>query len=723
MKKFIYPIIMLFFITIFLILTPREKNIISAYEDTDSHLLVPQKNVVIVTLNLEANSMNMTNPQNIIQLRRLNDEFKGIEGVNRIDSILNATVISSSLDDIEVKSFLPDFISNESLQEQIKKISEYPELKPYISSDGKSLLYYIYFGYNIMPVKILENLEKIEGNSKLIFSYTGRSPILAITERLLSNDILIFIPLLFVIIMVIFFSFRSTKAISISWIIIILSVSLSYSIIVFSGIKLSPLILLVPVFALGLLSDYLIHYMYHLLYEPNYINQFIVRRNLIYPLSLTALSTLTGFLSLIYINASGHTLLGGIVGLSVLFTFIGVILWLPYMKFKRPVKNLLPRFSHYQSVFFDFLYKYRKLLYFLISIGVIWGITELPKLKIEPYPVEQLPENSTIKKAEETINTDFYGALPFFIEIDGTYSNCFLEKNTLIELDKIHNILNNTNEIGYSYSLLTVLKRINFYFFGDENSLLTGTEYDESYSALVEQYLLYYTSGVDPLEYESMIDPSYRFFSIKGYVKYKNVESLNEFYKTIDLVKENLPEGWKLTVSGVISDLNSEKNGLTKNWIFSFTVGSLLIFITVLFFYKKLKLAFLSLIPGFISMILSFGIISVMGVTIDSFSIIFVAIITGLVIDYSIHTLSALDKIESILTVSEGFKYINSYSGIPIFLSFLTSLFSFSVLFLSSFKGARNLGILLFASLIISYILSLFLLPIIILPSKIKKEK
>ncbi len=220
-----------------------------------------------------------------------------------------------------------------------------------------------------------------------------------------------------------------------------------------------------------------------------------------------------------------------------------------------------------------------------------------------------------------------------------------------------------------------------------------------------------------------MVDPSYRFFSIKGYLKYNNVESLNNFYDTITLLEKKVPENWSINVHGVINELKKEKNGLTNNWIFSFSVGSFLIFITVLLFYKNLKLALLSLIPGFVSMILSFGIISSMGVTIDSFSIIFVAIITGLVIDYSIHTLSALDKMPMVNSITEGFSYINSYSGIPIFLSFLTSLFSFSVLFLSSFKGARNLGILLFASLIISYILSFYLLPIIILPTKIKKEQ
>jgi predicted RND superfamily exporter protein len=120
-------------------------------------------------------------------------------------------------------------------------------------------------------------------------------------------------------------------------------------------------------------------------------------------------------------------------------------------------------------------------------------------------------------------------------------------------------------------------------------------------------------------------------------------------------------------------------------------------------------------------MVISFGVIALLGISIDAFSIIFVAIITGLVIDYSIHTLVALDQIKEVTSLEEGFSAVVGYSGIPLFLSFMTSLLSFSVLFLSSFRGARNLGLLLITSLVLSFFLSLYLLPLIVLPFRLKK--
>jgi hypothetical protein len=520
--------------------------------------------------------------------------------------------------------------------------------------------------------------------------------------------------------MVVFLSFRNIKAIMTAWGLILLAVFASYSFIRFMGVENSPMILLIPVFSLGLLSDYIIHYFYHLFYAPGDHEGFYVRRRMIFPLSLTAISTLTGFLSLLFINGSGHLLLGSVISASVLITYLGVFLWLPYMKFRLPSRNILPRFQKLQVRFFSFIVKKRGIIYMFLLAVIGWGLFLLPNLKIEPYPIEQLPGESTIKRADRIINEDFYGTLPYFIEIDTGSESGVLSMDALLALDKIHTLLDSSNIVGYSYSLLTILKQLSYYFEGDREMLLKT---DMMGSFVIEQYLLYYSSSVDPLEYESLINASYRIFSVKGLLYYSNVDSLTEFYGLIDQINTMLPEGWSIKVHGMVSELKAEEISLKKNWIFSFSIGSFMIFIMVLLFYKKMRLALLSLIPGFISMIFSFGLISLAGISIDAFSIIFVAIIIGLVIDYSIHTLGAINSLTNLTSVEDGFSFIVNYSGKPIFLSFLTSIFSFSVLFLSSFRGARTLGLLLFSSLLVSFFLSVYLLPIIILPYKVKMEK
>jgi predicted RND superfamily exporter protein len=439
-----------------------------------------------------------------------------------------------------------------------------------------------------------------------------------------------------------------------------------------------------------------------------------------FPLSLTALSTLTGFLSLSIINGSGHLQLGVIIAVAVVITWGGVFFWLDLGDYEHQTRPMLPRFQRAQGKLFAKVARYRYVSFIIVLAAMVWGGFQLTNLSIEPYPIKQLPESTTIKKADRRINQEFYGTLPFFIEIDTGEKLGVLKKETVLEMDRIHKDLAKGNT-GYAFSLLSVLKRMNFYFMGSEDSLLTSNEFDDFYDALIEQYLLYYSSSVDPLEYESLLDNSYRLFSIKGLVFYRDYRDLEAFTSQVEKIKTELPAGWTLSLHGMVDELVQEQNNLKNNWVLSFLGGSFLIFVTVLVFYRRFFLALLSLFPGVISMVISFGVIALLGISIDAFSIIFVAIITGLVIDYSIHTLVALDQIKEVTSLEEGFSAVVGYSGIPLFLSFMTSLLSFSVLFLSSFRGARNLGLLLITSLVLSFFLSLYLLPLIVLPFRLKK--
>jgi len=723
-KKVLFVLIVVILgLTAFILIPPDDSSTVKPYQEADSQLLIPQRNVVIVTLNLKNSGISLFTGKTIDKLEKLNNSFININGVTQVDSLLTANTVRSDEDEIYISHIIPE--KTERTETFFSTLSntmeEHPELKPYLNDSKDVLLFYIYFGYKVAPADIDRSLMKVRDEfSDLSIEYTGKSPIVAETEILLTDDVLIFLPLLVILIMIVFLSFKNLKAIITAWILIILAVFGAYSFIRFFGVKDSPMILLIPVFSLGLLSDYIIHYFYHLFYAPGKHDSILVRKRLVFPLSLTAISTLTGFLSLLFIRGSGHLLLGSVVSASVIITYCGVFLWLPYLKFSIPSVNILPRFQHFQVYFFSAIFKKRILIYILLIVVVVWGLILLPNLKIEPYPIEQLPSENTIKKADRIINTDFYGTLPFFIEIDTGAEGNVLKPESLNTINKIHNLLNNDKLVGYSYSLLTVLKQLSYYFEGDSDLLLKD---NDTGSFVAEQYLLYYSSSVDPLEYESLVNSSYRVFSIKGLLYYYNVDTLTEFYNLIDEMNNIIPDGWTLKVHGMVSELKAEELSLKKNWIFSFSFGSFMIFAVVLIFYKKIRLAVLSLIPGLISMIFSFGLISLVGIKIDAFSIIFVAIIIGLVIDYSIHTLGAIDSLDEFNSIEEGFSFIISYSGKPIFLSFLTSIISFSVLFLSSFRGARTLGLLLSSSLLISFFLSLYLLPIIILPYKLKNKK
>ena len=166
---------------------------------------------------------------------------------------------------------------------------------------------------------------------------------------------------------------------------------------------------------------------------------------------------------------------------------------------------------------------------------------------------------------------------------------------------------------------------------------------------------------------------------------------------------------------------------LERNWFLAFAVGSFLIFFAVLIFFKNLKMSVISLLPSLFILLVVTGISPILGIQIDEYTIIVVAVSTGLTIDYTIHLLNSIRSIRDrssrgdlpsnrrSLILRYGHSLIRS-GGLPVFLSFLTSLIAFSSLYLSSFSGAAHFGFLISAAISSAFFIGVFLLPLFFVP-------
>ena len=128
----------------------------------------------------------------------------------------------------------------------------------------------------------------------------------------------------------------------------------------------------------------------------------------------------------------------------------------------------------------------------------------------------------------------------------------------------------------------------------------------------------------------------------------------------------------------------------------------MLIFATVLAVFRDLRMALLSLVPAGAVLIAVAGLAPAFGVRIDDYTVIALAITMGLAVDYTIHMLNAL---RHTLVPARGRRRTATETarvgqasaivrgcGVPMFMSFLTSVVAFLALAVSSFSGAVHLG-------------------------------
>lgn len=733
-KRFWFPLVVgILALTHLFFRGGEEEEWVEPYVEAESHLLIPQKNVILVVLP-PGSVAGFLAADDLALLHQVVTRIEEFPAVKDVKSLLNAQIVRAEDDDIVVSGFLPkDFrVMDRGEQEQILRnlapqASQFRELAPFIGNQTGSYGVYVEVGRGASGAGLLKRLdnlrEAIKEEAGRDIYYTGKILLQARTEEYLVADLGKLIPLLLICISLIFLSLRKIRVLAYAWGAIFLSLAASLGVIRIFRIEITPLIIIIPVFGMGLLSDYLIHFFYHFLRRSADEDRRRVRRRLILPLSLTAVSSIIGFLSLCYLGGEGHLFLGIAMSLAILivlgFVFFGSP-WLSFTSRSAEPSAVLKLFSRMQIRVFKLMSRHKILFFLLVGVLFFLGLMQLGNTRLDTYPLGQLPVRSPIRKAEAILTGDFSGTIPFFLEIDTGRAEGILSREGILLLESLQGRLEDSPRIGYSHSLLTVIKTMNYFFYGAEPEAFRVPETggDEAFQAMMEQYLLYYSGTVDPVEYESLVDSSYRYFSIKGIIKYQDWKTLTEFTKIVSMMRTELPAAWDLKVHGAVRLLQDESDRLRDNWLFSYLIGTSLIAAVILLIYRDLKLALLSILPAMVSMVLAVGIINALRIPIDVYSIIFVAIITGLVVDYSIHTLVGLSFYRLREAEPEGgrvFRFVTDYSGIPILLSFLTSVAAFSALLLSSFRGAVILGFLLLISLMVAFLLSVYLLPLLVL--------
>lgn len=744
--KFI-PVLVLFIISLYPLFHGSKLSTAGTDQKKEtSSLPTSAKDVVVLVCDFSSTPGDALDPGGLDIISEIHTSIREMEGIRSYSSLLNTPVVKTRDDEILVLPFISADLLVSYDQNEItilrSQYDNFPEIWPYISRDFYTCAFYLEPGRTYPAGRLVEKLEilkeEVESTYSCTLDFTGLRPIRLFMERLLTQDIFKMFPVLFILISLLYvIVFRDAGILIISWCIKIIATASAFGFYLFFFKEISPLVIIIPVFNAGLLSDYLIHMFYHARGKRDPDSFYTARNFLALPLSLTALTSITGFLSLSLFESGGHLLLAITISASILITYLLALLWIPSVyktgllsvkPGKKIYRFLLKKVRRGLTLFFLLLFKKRAILLAVILLLLLVSLFNLPRLTLQPYPLKQLPQKSTIIKAENILNEKFSGTLPFMIEIDTGSAGSLLDNKELFIIEHLHHTLGANKEVGFQHSILTVIKKINFYFHNSDPEYFSIPFIEDEYSfgALIEQYLLFFSASTSPGEYESLVDPDYRIASIRGILKYSEPGTLDRFLTTYKQMKQSLPKGWTMQFLGPLKELIKQTDNLKSNWVLSFAVGSLFIFFTVLIFFKNLKMSFLSLLPSFFIIILVTGMAPVFGIRIDEYTIIFIAITMGLTIDYTIHILNAIQPLKTLYKkksiVWYGYHIIKN-GGVPVFLSFLTSVIAFAILFLSSFSGAVHLAVMLTVAISGAFFTGGFILPIFFAPAGTRKRK
>ena len=257
-----------------------------------------------------------------------------------------------------------------------------------------------------MLVERLDTLQRrLAEQYGVALHYTGVRPVVELTGRLMVRDLRKLLPLVgAATVVILLLTFGGARGVLVALAVTVSAAAAGGALFVLLAGAGTPLLILAPVFAGGLFSDYAIHMGYHLGWRGDGSGR-AARGYLRLPLTLTAVTTVIGFLALGGLGSTVHRFVAVTVSTGALAALALALWWMPAAgrlraARQRTVAGAVARRIHRLLVrALLTLARHRVAATVLLALPVAVAAPQIGRLVPEPYPLHQLPAASTIVQA------------------------------------------------------------------------------------------------------------------------------------------------------------------------------------------------------------------------------------------------------------------------------------------------------------------------------------
>ncbi len=759
MKKFVHKLSTLIlkypkFLFIFSILTvilatPQMKNLVMAFGPTawfktDSfHMkqldLLNKKfgndEMLVVALH---DDKGIFNKESLWAIKSLSENLELQPSVIRVDSLANFINVQTQDDDIMTEPLFSEFEKEDFDLENIERIKkiimQHEDLPGYIVNKKETVTLVFarlkpFFDKtpdykNIIgsTKKMLESFKK--ENPQLKFYLLGDVSLKSALKEVSFKDTSFIIPLLFILIIIFFFlSFRNIPGILLPLGVIIFSNLLALGFAGFMEMILVSISFIVPIIlmAIGIADSVHILDTYYKFQKSGLEKIEAIKATLyknLMPTLLTSITTAIGFFSLMTADLVPLQDFGLISGIGVMAAwFFSHALLIPALVIFPEVKSrsLMPSFNYTPDNYISFLQRWRGTIItsFVIIIGIFvyFGFNN----KINSNPYRNFKAGTEIRDANEFIIANMGGFAGPQIIIDSGQENGVNKYKFLKKVDEFQNWLLKQNSVTSVNSIVNTVKQINRAFNQGQDSHFLIPHNDKS----IAEQIFFYNLSVPPgknLNDILTIDQRSMRLSV--------LWTIQDSVQGVDAMKSFEAKAKELGLNVFITG----KVALTQrmvDYVISIFLKSLslsLITITIILFivFRSLKLGLISLIPNVVPIVFNFGVLAMIGQSVDFTTAIVSSVCLGIAVDDTIHFLMHYkDKTELGESPNKALHDIFSKTAGSLILTTIILMVGFGSFLLADFNPNKNFGVLSAVVLFIALITDLILLPAIL----VRKEK
>ncbi len=536
--------------------------------------------------------------------------------------------------------------------------------------------------------------------------------------------------------LVLLFFFRSWDAVVIPLIIIGVIVTWSMGTLALFGYKITILTGLLPpvIVVIGIPNSVYLLNKYHQQIS-RYKNKARALSHVISKIGVNTLMTNTttavGFFVLMFTGVIDLEQFGLVAGINIMATFVVSLILIPAVFSYLPIPGER-QLKHLDFKGIDFLltnldlliHRHRYRVLFVTSIIMIIAIIGVFKLHSLTYIVDDVPENSQVKRDLHFFEENFSGIMPMEIIIDTGKKKGVLRQDFLEKVDELENHLQDNKYISKPVSIITMLKASRQAFYNNK------PEYYDLPTKSDRNFILRYFSGDSGQTsiVKSFVDSAQS--KIRISLKVADIGSirLDSLLQNVVLKKMNeVFEGTDVTTRATGTTLlfvrsnNYLVNSLQSSLILAFIIIAILMGILL----RNFKIVIISLVANIIPLVMTAAIMGYFEIALRPSTVIIYSVVFGIAVDSAIHFLARyrqellLNDFFVPIAISKSIRETGSsiiYTAVILFAGFI--IFSWS-----DFVSTIMLGVLTSTTLLMAMLANLIVLPAMLMAFDSGKRK
>jgi predicted RND superfamily exporter protein len=680
--------------------------------------------------------------KNFLKWKELGDSILQMDGV--LSVLSEATLFSIKRNPIdfrfEIRRVFSDVTYKEKTIERIQK-----EIKQNPIYDG--LLYNKEKNISLMLIQLDENYLSDRIKSKVVldietlassyskefqrFHFAGLPHLRVVISNRIQNEMYWFIGLsLLVTSALIYFFFRTLKAILICNIVVFISVVWSMGSIAFVGYKLSILMALIPplMIVIGVPNCIYLLTKFHqeVKLHGNKVKALSqVIQKIGTAMFLTNFTTAIGFVTFAFTNSEKLIEFGFAASFNVMMTFVLSLCLLPiFESFSGPPKKQHLRHldRNFSIGIINFILivtqKYRYVVYGTLLILVIFSATGLQKIKVTGNLTDDLPQNDPIVKDLKFIQANFGGSVPFEIMVHYRDKNLIDSISTFAKMEMVQKYLASDKNFSKSFSIVDYMKEVNFIYHGNNPEYYRLMTEDEKkrMNGFIKYFNIVNGDG-GGLSLSELIYKDGQTLRIRCQMKdLGSYEVLNKVAKLKPQIQKILDPSKKKFVVSITgtSVIGSEgTNYLVNNLISSIIYAILSIAVLMLILFRSWQMVVISMIPNLFPLLFTAGIMGYFNIPLKPSTLLVFSIAFGITVDNTIHFLSKYrhELKHKNWDIKKCVLVAIKESGLGMFYTSVVLFSGFSVFSFSQFGGTQALGLLISITLFMGMLANMIVLP------------